>query len=43
MSMSARMLISFANAVRDGHAPQHSFAWTHCCRVLASYLIGEGV
>jgi hypothetical protein len=42
MSLSARMLIAYRQAIREGRSPQHHFAWEHCSRVLASSLIGAG-
>jgi len=42
MSLTARMLVSFASAMRRGDAPQHHYSWDHCARVLAVRLIGEG-
>jgi hypothetical protein len=43
MSLSARMLVSYAAAIADGHAPDQIPGWLHCCRVLAAHIIGEGV
>ena len=43
MSMTARMLMAYANALRLGIEPQHHFSYTHCARVLAAHLIAEGL
>ena len=42
MSITARMLVVYADALRRGDQPQHTFSWEHCARLLAQRLIGEG-
>jgi hypothetical protein len=42
MSLSARMLVALADALRSGQSPQHHFSWDHCAVVLARQIIGEG-